>query len=86
MRTQSRIFHIYIYLEHVMELYTVRISSKMSQGSVVSTGQSIGNRLPGEVRNVPSLEVTEAKLNEALGSLSWRVATSPRQGVRLAAL
>jgi len=38
------------------------------------------NVLPREAVGAPSLEVLKAKLDGALVSLSWWVATSPRQG------
>ena len=39
------------------------------------------HRLPREAVDAPSLEVFKARLDVAQGSLTWRVATSPYQGV-----
>ena len=39
------------------------------------------NRLPREVVNAPSLEVFKARLDGALGSLSWCVAALTKAGV-----
>jgi len=39
------------------------------------------DRLPRETVDAPSLEVLKARMDGALGSQTWWVATSPQQGV-----
>ena len=38
-----------------------------------------GNRFPREAVGAPSLKALKARLDGALGKLSWWVATSPQQ-------
>jgi len=44
------------------------------------------HRLPREAVNVTSMKVLKARLDGALGSLSWWGATSPRRGLELGGL
>jgi len=44
-------------------------------------GEELWNRLPRETVGAPSLEVLEASLDAALGSLTQWEAASPQQGV-----